>query len=124
MQNTKYLCSKNAMYSKYKYFSEHGLKCYEKGYTSDKKMKTVSCDSQYCEYRNGTARCGTFEPIFIPYDYCVVGFRTKGTNKYLEEAHMQEVSLFIEENNHSRTCSTSRTVLVSVQRKIATILRI
>ena len=89
-------------------FSVHGLECYEE-------EKSVSCDSQYCEYRNGTARCGTFEPIFIPYDYCVVGFRTKGTNKYLEEAHMEQVSsLFIEENHHSRTCSTSRTVFVSV----------
>ena len=81
-------------------FSVHGLECYEK-------EKSVSCDSEYCEYKNGTAKCGTFEPFFIPYDYCVVGFGPLGAN-------MEEVSLFIEENHPSRTCSTSRTVFVSV----------
>ena len=49
------------------------MKCYKKEYSTDKKIKTISCDSQYCEYSDYKAGCGYFESFFIPYDYCVVG---------------------------------------------------
>ena len=75
-------------------------------------MKVISCDSQYCEYDEFSARCGNFERFFIPFDYCVIGI----ADSWPWVGDTMEVSWFTNGNIHSRKYLIYRVVSVSVEK--------